>query len=362
MRILVVRILLLLFLGQVAGCTMSQGNVVSNLKSDERIVFFTTDARFSADQNAWIVPIHAWVHELDNAAVRRKAVSAALNMKYDLEPTADTKSNFDRRIRLIVADNERGKQIVIDIAGSTITLPKTEANGHARLEITLDAALVQQHAHGNTLTYSASLRQGDDRKFTGTVNLISPTGLSVISDFDDTVKITYVTDRGKMLDHALLRAYQAIPGMPEQYASWSEQGVAFHFVSSSPWHLYEPIDEFMDASGFPPRSMQLKHFRFKDSSLMNLFKKGTETKPDQIASIVNSYPARRFLLIGDSGEHDPEVYAESMRRYPKQILRIYIHNVTGANRSDQRFSKVFDDIDPAKWSLFDDPKTLELPE
>ena len=65
------------------------------------------------------------------------------------------------------------------------------------------------------------------------------------------------------------------------------------------------------------------------------------------------------MLIGDSGEDDPEVYAESLRRHPMQIARIYIRNVTGAKRDDERFAKVFAGVDAARWVLFDDAGEIE---
>ena len=88
---------------------MSQDDVVSNLKSDERVVFFSTDAHLSGDGRQWTVPLHGWVHELDRAAIRRAGIAATLKVKYGLSATTKTEANFKRRIRLIVADNETRK-------------------------------------------------------------------------------------------------------------------------------------------------------------------------------------------------------------------------------------------------------------
>jgi phosphatidate phosphatase APP1 len=65
--------------------------------------------------------------------------------------------------------------------------------------------------------------------------------------------------------------------------------------------------EFLDASGFSPSVLNLKSVRFRDETLLDLLKKGTETKPAAIERILNTYPDRRFVLVGDSGEQDPEV-------------------------------------------------------
>ena len=89
--------------------------------------------------------------------------------------------------------------------------------------------------------------------------------------------------------------------MPALYRRWAKQGATFHFVSSSPWHLYEPIDEFLSSNDFPPRSLSLKLVRLTDKTLFDLFKEGTETKPAQIEPILARFPGRRFVLVGDSG-------------------------------------------------------------
>ena len=101
--------------------------------------------------------------------------------------------------------------------------------------------------------------------------------------------------------------------------------------------------------------------RFRDETLVDLFKKGTETKPAAIEKILDRYPDREFVLVGDSGEQDPEVYAYLLRNRPDQILKIYIRNVTQESADNERFATVFEDIDSDRWQLFDDPKTLTLP-
>ncbi|MCP3902712.1 MAG: DUF2183 domain-containing protein [Planctomycetes bacterium] len=334
---------------------------MSSLKTDERVVFFTTDARRSDDGRSWTVPIHAWVHELDDTRARKAVFAAVLKKTYGLVPTPETAANFDDRVRLFVVDNERGKRVVIRLAGETFSLPPTEANGHATVEIQLDATVAAGAARDGTLEFTAVLPEGDERVFAGRVNLVEPDGLSVISDIDDTVKLTEVTDRAAMFDRTFFRDFEPAPGMPELYRRWARQGARFHFVSSSPWNLYKPLDAFLTGSGFPDRSVSLKLVRVKDKTILDLFRKGTETKPRQIVPILERFPRRRFVLVGDSGEQDPEVYAALLREHPQQIVRIYIRNVDGSVATDARYREAFASIDPERWTLFADPSGLELP-
>ncbi|MHC5113968.1 MAG: family 16 glycoside hydrolase [Planctomycetota bacterium] len=339
-----------------------EDTAVSNLKPDERVLFLTTDARRAEDGRSWSVPIHAWVHELEETRARRTLFAAVLRTKYGLEITPENEANFRERVRLFVVDNEGGKRVTVRIGGETHTLPETGSNGHARTEITLDAATVDAVRRDGRLELTAILPDGDDRVFGGTVNLVEPDGISVISDIDDTVKITGVTDRAVMFDRTFLRDFEPAPGMAELYRRWAEQGATFHFVSSSPWHLYEPLGDFFDRGGFPARSVSLKLVRMKDKTIWDLFRKGTDTKPSQIVPILERFPNRRFVLVGDSGEQDPEVYALMMARFPERIVRIYIRNVDGSSPDDARYRRVFGSIDRDRWVLFDEPAGLELPD
>jgi hypothetical protein len=72
------------------------------------------------------------------------------------------------------------------------------------------------------------------------------------------------------------------------------------------------------------------------------------------------FPDANSFLIGDSGEDDPEIHAQALRRHPSQIARPYIRNITGAKRDDARFGKVFVDVDAPRWGLFDDPVEIKV--
>lgn len=70
---------------------------------------------------------------------------------------------------------------------------------------------------------------------------------------------------------------------------------------------------------------------------------------------------RTLVLVGDSGEIDPEIYGFIARKYPKRIHRIFIRAVKGEKSDDKRFAKAFEGIPNEKWSIFTKPLE-ELPE
>lgn len=334
---------------------------VSHLENDEHLIFFNTAANLNRQNSQWQIPVHGWIYEPQNSVVRKAIIAKLLKVGYDLGPTESTQENFDRRVNLLMADNESGRKVVIRIAGRIITLPASSANGHFRTTIKLSRDVVARYAKGEMLNYSAVLNITDTRKFSGRVKIIPPTGISVISDIDDTVKISEVTDHKKLFEYTFFKDFVAAPGMSKMYQAWSQRNVSFHYVSSSPWHLYAPLLEFTQKEKFPWATFSLKMIRLKDKTILNIFKKGTETKPRQIEPILLRYPERKFILVGDSGEQDPEVYASLLRKYPSQIINILIRNVTHSSASDPRFSKVFERIAKNKWQLFEDVSDIAVP-
>lgn len=330
---------------------------VSTLKAGEALVLLPSAAHQSEDGRQWVVPLHTWVYVPQHSQLRRRAIAAHLKRRHGLDLTPASALYFDPRINLLLADNKRDRTVVVDTAGVRAVLPPTSANGHTHSQVRIPVSTATPE--GSRLTIRAVLPPADSRKIEASVHLIGPVGLSVISDIDDTVKVTHVLDRGRMWEATFYKPFETVAGMPAAYQRLAAKGAAFHYVSSSPWHLAEPLLGLLEASGLPVSSLSLKQIRLKDRTAFNIVKPGRETKPPAIEAILTRYPGRQFILIGDSGEDDPEVYAEALRRHPKQITRIFIRNITAAHRADARFAKAFAGLEAARWVLFEDAATIE---
>ena len=132
---------------------------------------------------------------------------------------------------------------------------------------------------------------GSPRHFTpaaAELLLIPPTGLSIISDIDDTVKLSDVLNKRELLRNTFLREFVPVEGMAELYRHWGEEHEAvFHYVSASPWQLQPELEGFLRNSGFPPATFHLKSVRLNalpgsGDSLLNLLEKGASFKPRHI--------------------------------------------------------------------------------
>ena len=343
------------------GLFVSPATAFSQIGPDERVVFFPTAAHQSDDGKHWIATIHGWIHEPKEDNRLRDGAIRSLVRQIGLNPNPEEARILAERFRPFLVDNERGKEIRIRIAGKELSLPPSDAGGHFSEEIQLASSDVERFAIENRLVPQALTGRGDRRVFAGSVVLIPREGISVISDIDDTIKISEVRDRHKLLQNTFLREFQAVPGMSEAYRRWSAAGAEFHFVSSSPWQLYEDLDQFARKSGFPPATYHLKRFRLKDSSFLELFADPRTTKPPLIESLLAAYPQRRFVLVGDSGEYDPEVYGLIAGKFPAQVAKVYIRDVTNEPATSERYRQAFAQVPAGVWQIFTDPSVLELP-
>lgn len=154
----------------------------------------------------------------------------------------------------------------------------------------------------------------------------------IISDIDDTVLWTNVTNKlnmALMLARSNAHTRKPFKGVAAFYralnqgAGGSDDNPVF-YVSSSPWHLFGPLVEFLRIQGIPLGPLLLRALSVRQ--LLKLGEHGAH-KLDKIELILSYYPDMQFVLIGDSGEQDPEIYAELVRRHPQSVRVIYIRNV-----------------------------------
>lgn len=334
----------------------------SNIRSDEEVLFFPTCGYLSTDGKTWTLPIHGVVYEPEKDSLRRGALVWAVRESLELEEGSPESENLQRRLRLFLVDNERGKKVLVRIGNKVFQVGESEADGHFEGKIRLAAAeaasLCDQPRENGWLAFEAVLPAADRRKFAGRVQLIEPAGLSIISDIDDTIKHSQVGDARAVLANTFLRRFKPVAGMPEFYRRCARDGMVFHYVSGSPWQLYPLLAEFLETEGYPRGSFDLKHFRLKDRSMLGLLDSQEATKLRAIEPLLAAYPARRFILIGDSGEQDPEIYAKVARGHPGRVAAILIRAVRGEKSDDARFQSVRKGLGGVRFELFADPEKL----
>jgi phosphatidate phosphatase APP1 len=103
----------------------------------------------------------------------------------------------------------------------------------------------------------------------------------------------------------------------------------------------------------------MKVFRLKDRTALALLAKQQRYKSEIIQKILTDFPQRKFILVGDSGEQDPEIYGELARRHPGRIARIFIRETSG-RPSDNRYRTAFEDLSEDQWQVFQDAAELPI--
>ncbi|MBA2692457.1 MAG: DUF2183 domain-containing protein [Rubrobacter sp.] len=160
---------------------------------------------------------------------------------------------------------------------------------------------------------------------------------AVISDVDDTVMLSKAASAMKM-------AWIVALGNAYSRLSFSGVGAFYHalrrgrggasrnpvfYVSSSPWNIYDFLVDFMDAHGLPPGPIFLKDWS------PTVLGKHEDHKLTLIRTLLSTYPNLPFVLLGDSGQKDPEIYAEAAAENPDRIKAIYIRDVSGEDRKNE---------------------------
>ncbi|EHK15371.1 uncharacterized protein TRIVIDRAFT_196232 [Trichoderma virens Gv29-8] len=160
------------------------------------------------------------------------------------------------------------------------------------------------------------------------VKYIEPYGVSLISDIDDTVKMSNISAGAReIFRNTFVRelADLTIEGTKEWYGKMQDLGVSVHYCSNSPWQLFPMLATFFKVSGLPLGSLHLKQY---SGMLQGIFEPVAERKKNTLVRLLRDFPQRKFLLVGDSGEADLEVYTELALAYPERILAVFIRDVT----------------------------------
>lgn len=171
------------------------------------------------------------------------------------------------------------------------------------------------------------------------ISLVVPITFSpihVITDIDDTIKLSNITSGARaVFRNVFVKDLEetTIPEMGTWYKSMWERGVRFHYVSNSPFELLPVIKEFLQISDLPQGSIALKSYSGR-SFFNALLSDPATRKRANVVDVLDGFPDSKFILIGDSGEQDLELYASLAMERPRQILAVFIRDVHDAGLAD----------------------------
>lgn len=209
----------------------------------------------------------------------------------------------------------------------------TGDNGHFRGTIEVEA---KELDIASLHTLEARIDHSEGLVGHTSIRLLPDAGVSVISDMDDTVKHTDIpAGMREAFRNAFVRDLNTleVPGVRKWYSSMTQMGCPIHYVSNAPFQLWPCLASFIKTVGLPHGTIHLKQY---SGMIQGLFEPAAEKKRANVTRILLDFPSRKFLLIGDSGEQDLELYTElAQTTFANQILGIFIRDVSsGAAPTD----------------------------
>ncbi len=249
-----------------------------------------------------------------------------------------------------VAQANLRRHAALDIVGAQVEL---RIGKHSATEVT------DSHGYANFSLPVPDLRAGwheaqavvapveDGESASGTGRVVKPSlkaPFLVISDIDDTILLTGLTEGAAMVARTVLREASeraAIPGMASFYRGLA-RGIpsgsghrkpvpTFFYVSTGTWSFYPALQEFVQLRGFPVGPMFLTDWGPTERYLR---RSGAEHKRTAIRRLLEAYPTMKFVLIGDSGQRDALTYEEMAREFPGRVALILIRQV--GDEEDER--------------------------
>lgn len=233
--------------------------------------------------------------------------------------------------------------LTLSFAQNTITAT-TNDEGYYFLQQKLDQPL-PQHAIGWQPLYIQIANDNQLAPYSvrtvGEVIIPPPDAqYGIISDLDDTVIQTNVTSLLKMLYNTLFKnAHSRLPfnGVAPLYWALHRGKDDKHknplfYISNSPWNLYDMLVAFLRINQIPKGPILLRDFgnASKEETVV-AYKKH---KHLEIVRLLQTYPNLPFILIGDSGEKDAEIYRSIAQTFPGRVLAIYIRAVDDRKRAE----------------------------
>ncbi len=220
---------------------------------------------------------------------------------------------------------------------------------HGLYETQLENKAETPQSPSKWISYSVRLQQKlteDDQEVRATGEILIPgsdASFGIISDIDDTILISHSTKTLRKLRLMLLhnsRTRKPFPGVDAFYQALykgydGNQFNPFFYVSSSEWNLYDLLDDFCSYNRLPKGVFLLRDLQGSVFSLRRSGAGNHHHKYDKIKLLFQTYPELPFVLIGDSGQHDPEIYSSIAMEYPERVKAIYIRDVTKAHRDRQ---------------------------
>jgi phosphatidate phosphatase APP1 len=257
-------------------------------------------------------------------------------------PPKDTKNEngaekFLHTMEQLELDAYKGAAVTIAVdKGPTVS---ATADSHGFIDYKLPAGL-----HAPLVKVTMSVKATKDFGASSATYLVpvwgdKPGQVGIVSDIDDTLTDSDVPHKIHLIFNTLFHSQydvKVFPGAGPQLAKVAGTSSSFpvrplFFLTGSPWNLHDRIEFAFGRNKVPKGAFILRRFSKEPM-------KAYDFKLPHLQELFAAFPNTKWVLFGDTGEQDPEVYAQMSKERPNNIQAIFIHNVTKASPADARFS------------------------
>ncbi len=233
--------------------------------------------------------------------------------------------NLWRNARLMINSERENAQVQLEVAGRRYTT-RTDEEGYFRQPV---AGMPALPAGWHVVQGQAGAAVAQGRL------LIVPqeNTIGVISDLDDTLQVSDVNSKRALLANTFLknpRQRQAVVGAAHYIGTVAARNAQPElapviYLSATPRQLQSNILDFLDHNDFPPGVLLTK--RVTNDRTSDPLTDQVAYKSARLEEVFARLPHVRFVLMGDDGEHDPEIYRQLQQKYPLRVEKILIRRV-----------------------------------
>jgi hypothetical protein len=330
------------------------------VKKNELVDFYPTPARFNPDKHTWTVEPSGRIYQPKAPEAVRSALAGIriLTMPFGAFDT----QFIEDRVSSLFATSPKGRdvQALFGDSKKKVKLNRTSDSGHFAKVVDVPESQIGAPDPDGFAKYQVPSCQGGPK--TGELQLLQPSGVSVVSTVDDTLKVTGSSEPAAAAMNSLFASYKPVDGMSRLYQAWHAHGAAFHYVSGLPLELYPSLNKFLSANGYPKGSVHLRSWSAAGDSIVGKIESLTEYLSDStfkkttIEQLIDRLPGRQFILVGNAFSNDPEVFGDIARRHPQQVKSIYILGQAPGDK--KRFQDAFQSLPADSWHIFTHPSEV----
>jgi len=237
-------------------------------------------------------------------------------------------TNLRRTLRRLINDEQGNVSLRVRL-GTGEWRVHSDAEGYFRVEAQTPPGMTAGWQVAEVATESGDAKAG------GAVLLVpADNRLGIITDLDDTILISDVTDRSRLVRKTLFENYaqrHAVAGTAKYFSHLVQRNpqpaaAPLFYLSASPRQLHTGIQTFLDRNGFPGGVLITR--KITNDQTGDPLTDPVRYKITRIEQLLTVLPQVRFVLVGDDGERDPEIYDEIHRRHPERIEAVWIRRVS----------------------------------